>query len=64
MGKVARDLSLDQDPRESPVYSIPEAAHYLRIPPAMLRAWVVGRYYPEVHVHDDHFPPDARSALL
>ncbi len=34
------------DPRELPTYSIPEAAHYLRIPRATLRSWVAGRYYP------------------
>jgi uncharacterized protein (DUF433 family) len=36
----------NRDPRDLPVYSIPEAAHYLRISPATLRSWVVGRYYP------------------
>ncbi len=30
------------DPREMPAYSIAEAAHYLRIPAATVRAWVVG----------------------
>lgn len=35
-----------QDPRELPTYSLPEAAHYLRIPRATLRSWVVGRPYP------------------
>lgn len=34
------------DPRELPAYTIAEAAHYLRIPPATLRSWVVGRSYP------------------
>src|SRR6266700_588307 len=33
------------DPRELPAYSLGEAAHYLRIPPATLRSWVRGRYY-------------------
>jgi len=33
------------DPREMPAYSIPEAAHYLTIPPATLRSWVLGRNY-------------------
>jgi len=45
MSKVAVDFSVAQDPRESPVYGIPEAAHYLRISPAALRSWVIGRYY-------------------
>lgn len=34
------------NPRETPAYSLPEAAHYLRIPRATLRSWVRGRYYP------------------
>ncbi len=34
------------DPRELPSYSLPEAAHYLRIPRATLRSWVAGRTYP------------------
>jgi len=33
------------DTRGVPTYGIPEAAHYLRIPPATLRSWVHGRYY-------------------
>jgi uncharacterized protein (DUF433 family) len=33
------------DLRELPAYSIPEAAHYLRLPVATLRAWAVGRPY-------------------
>jgi uncharacterized protein (DUF433 family) len=34
------------NPRELPAYSIAEAAHYLRMPTATLRSWVMGRYYP------------------
>jgi len=34
-----------QDPRELPAYSIAEAAHYLQIPQATLRSWVIGRHY-------------------
>lgn len=33
------------DPRDLPFYSIHEAAHYLQLPPATLRSWVVGRHY-------------------
>lgn len=29
-----------------PTYTVPEAAHYLQIPPATLRSWTVGRRYP------------------
>lgn len=35
-----------QDPREMPTYGITEAAHYLSIPFATLRSWVIGRRYP------------------
>lgn len=35
-----------RDPREVPRYGISEAAHYLRVPIATLRSWVVGRNYP------------------
>lgn len=34
------------DPREAPLYSIPIAAHYLQLPVATLRSWVLGREYP------------------
>jgi uncharacterized protein (DUF433 family) len=40
------DIYRGEDPREIPAYSIPEAAHYLLIPPATLRSWVRGRRYP------------------
>lgn len=33
------------DPRHVPAYGIREAAHYLSLPPARLRAWVRGRSY-------------------
>ncbi|WP_414755550.1 DUF433 domain-containing protein [Anabaena sp. CCY 9910] len=34
------------DPRDIPTYSIRDAARYLRIPVATIRAWTVGRRYP------------------
>jgi uncharacterized protein (DUF433 family) len=34
------------DPRQEPAYTISEAAHYLQIPTATLRSWVIGRRYP------------------
>ncbi|MGH7140930.1 MAG: DUF433 domain-containing protein [Pirellulales bacterium] len=34
------------DAREIPAYSVPQAAHYLQIPAATLRSWVLGRDYP------------------
>lgn len=42
----SRNLYAGQDPRELSAYTMPEAAHYLRIPYATLRSWVVGRWYP------------------
>lgn len=35
------------DPRNIPTYSIGDAAKYLRIPPATIRSWTVGRKYPK-----------------
>lgn len=40
------DVYGGEDPREIPAYSIAEAAHYLLIPQATLRSWVLGREYP------------------
>jgi uncharacterized protein (DUF433 family) len=34
------------DPREMPAYSIPVAAHYLRLPASTLRDWALGKDYP------------------
>jgi uncharacterized protein (DUF433 family) len=49
---MPRKTSLDankllgyHDPREMPIYSISEAAHYLAIPSATLRSWVLGTTY-------------------
>jgi len=39
-------LDRNGDPRRLPAYGISETAHYLRIPRATLRSWVLGRYYP------------------
>jgi len=35
-----------RDPRDLPAYTTPEAAHYLKLPVATLRSWVLGREYP------------------
>ncbi len=35
-----------QDPRLQAAYTLAEAAHYLRMPPATLRSWLYGRPYP------------------
>jgi uncharacterized protein (DUF433 family) len=44
------------DLRDSPAYTIAEAARYLRLAPATLRSWVLGRRYPKVG-GDGHFEP-------
>lgn len=36
----------NHDPRYMPVYSVPEASHYLLAPTATVRSWVLGRPYP------------------
>ncbi len=36
----------NRDPGELPSYGIAEAAHYLQLPAATLRTWVLGRHYP------------------
>lgn len=40
-----KNLLAINDPREVPAYSIPLAAHYLRLPPSTLRDWVRGGEY-------------------
>ncbi len=45
-----------QDVRELPTYALPEASHYLRIPVATLRSWVIGRWYP-TEVGEKFFRP-------
>jgi len=44
MGVNAKEKK--RDLREMPAYGIVEAAHYLGIPKATLRSWVLGRHYP------------------
>lgn len=46
MVRMRLRVDLDRDPRELPAYGVVEAAHYLQIPLATIRSWVVGRYYP------------------
>ncbi len=46
-GNTAKiDIYGGQDPRHIPAYTIAESARYLRIAPATLRSWVLGRKYP------------------
>ena len=57
-----------KDPRDLSSYTLAEAARYLRLAPATLRSWVVGRQYPRGG--DMAFfspliqPPDLSSAQL
>jgi uncharacterized protein (DUF433 family) len=43
---MVADIYGGQDPIDVPAYSIRQAAHYLKLPPATMRAWTLGRYYP------------------
>lgn len=36
------------DARDQPAYGLAEAARYLKLPPATLRAWTFGRHYPTI----------------
>jgi uncharacterized protein (DUF433 family) len=42
---MKRDAFTQQDLRETPAYSIGDAAVYLRLPPSTLRAWTMGQRY-------------------
>lgn len=55
---MSRHLSDMSDPRARATYRIPEAAHYLRLPKATLRAWVLGQpgFEPPIAIAD----PNAR----
>lgn len=44
-------------PRDIPVYSVVEAAHYLQIPNTTLRSWISGRRYPLQEDRSGFFPP-------
>ena len=47
--RTKADLYGGRNPREIPIYSTPEAAHYLRFPENTVRSWVHGRVYPTSH---------------
>jgi uncharacterized protein (DUF433 family) len=52
-GKMS-DIYGGRDSRDVPAYGMTEAAKYLKIPPATLRAWIVGRhvsFYNLIEVH-------------
>lgn len=48
------------DLRDQPAYPLSEAARYLKLPPATLRAWTLGRPYPTAH-GSGHFRPLIRA---
>jgi len=50
------DLYKGKDPRDLPAYTVSEAAHYLYVPVATLRSWVMGRTYP-VSAGERYFEP-------
>jgi uncharacterized protein (DUF433 family) len=45
----ARRPAANNDPRNQAAYPLSEAAKYLKLPAATLRAWAVGRPYPKAH---------------
>ncbi len=50
------------DIRDQPAYTLAEAARYLKLAPATLRSWVVGRAYPKVD-GPAHFRPLIQPAV-
>lgn len=56
------------DLRDSPAYTLAEAARYLKLAPATLRSWVLGRDYPTAdggaHFHPLILPSSAQPPLL
>lgn len=57
-----RRTSATNDARDQPAYPLTEAARYLKLPPATLRAWTFGRVYPTTQGKGD-FRPLIRPAL-
>ena len=46
---AGRRRTATNDPRNQPAYPLTEAARYLKLPAATLRAWTFGRPYPTTH---------------
>lgn len=45
MAPTKRDIAATADLRNRPAYPLTEAARYLKLPPATLRSWFLGRQY-------------------
>src|SRR5258705_10792897 len=56
------------DPRNQPAYPLTEAARYLKLPSATLRAWTLGRRYPTTRGKGDFraliLPASAKPPVL
>ncbi len=52
-----RNLSERFNIQDTPMYTISEAAHYLKLPKETLRSWVKGRKYPTVKEGQKQFHP-------
>ncbi len=61
MNVSPRKAAAASDRRDLPAYSLAEAARYLRLPPATLRSWILGRHYPTAK-GAGRFPPLIRPA--
>ncbi len=54
---AAKSRKEEEDIFDLPSYTISEAAHYLRIPTATLRSWILGRNYPTAGEGQKRFQP-------
>lgn len=63
---AGRKTAANNDIRNQPAYPLTEAARYLKLPPATLRAWTLGRPYPTSKGQGRFTPlirPSARNPL-
>lgn len=61
MSTERRSAATRHDPRDQPAYGLAEATRYLKLPPATLRAWTLGRPYPTAR-GEGQFRPLIRPA--
>ncbi len=57
MDNTPQDIYSGRDPREIPIYSVAQAAKYIRMPGATLRTWVYGRHYERKNGKAYFMPP-------